>query len=469
MEAGVFDAFTTEGAFEVATQNEGVNTNFGLSMGSIDAITPLPGAFLPLESSEGTTSQFVGADPTHSGEPSAVNEHDPHFAGQAQDSPFECFQTFSPTGGQHMLITGQPTPGISPVEPQQVNNETRDLQDIWTSQSHSAYTTDLLRAATDFAQFEPHSHLGGPTPPTLSTPITPVAENPFAPQWQRHLSDPTQQASAHQSFIAAPGLASNSFNDPFNHRATLPSTSLNLAANEQHTSQWTNNNLQGSSHAQYLFHTENTPATNLKYPSLPFRHSMPSFPTNGLVPSSHAIRREVARVTNVMVNEKYKTGDDDGRSRENRKRRSEMVQTEEEKRDVFLQRNRQAAAKCRNKKKARDAKTLSVKKLLVQHNEWLHLQREELVEEVMRMKSKLLGDVASHDCCNETVKKWVAYTTSERGKLDFKKMIADPSDDPKLKERKLRLAKLVSSFEMEAEFEAELADETQHQDSSESV
>jgi hypothetical protein len=82
-----------------------------------------------------------------------------------------------------------------------------------------------------------------------------------------------------------------------------------------------------------------------------------------------------------------------------RKRSDAADDLEESKRNKFLQRNREAASKCRQKKKRWTHDLEDTKAVLVAQSSELHSEYDELLEKVTKMKNLLL----SHGNCNDSI------------------------------------------------------------------
>ena len=108
---------------------------------------------------------------------------------------------------------------------------------------------------------------------------------------------------------------------------------------------------------------------------------------------------------------------------------------EDQKRQVFLERNRAAAAKCRQKKKVADDELQAKRSIVEEHNKQLKAERERLVGEYLRYKNEILDHVAAGCTGNELSD----MVTSEEGRRRMAKLLADSTDTPQINALKARL------------------------------
>ncbi|KAF9290997.1 hypothetical protein BGZ68_005418 [Mortierella alpina] len=101
------------------------------------------------------------------------------------------------------------------------------------------------------------------------------------------------------------------------------------------------------------------------------------------------------------------------RKSKSRKRTTAEEEGPEKKRLKFLERNRMAAAKCREKKRLQTLKTISDADEITARNQALHETLEELQEEVRRLKTQIL----CHRGCDCSVIKKFVETTFECNSL----------------------------------------------------
>ncbi|KAF9153129.1 hypothetical protein BG015_004032 [Linnemannia schmuckeri] len=99
-----------------------------------------------------------------------------------------------------------------------------------------------------------------------------------------------------------------------------------------------------------------------------------------------------------------KTGQATGRKASPRKRSRGQDESPEVKRQKFLERNRMAASKCREKKRLQTLKTISDADEITARNQALHETLDELQEEVRRLKNQIL---CHRDCGCDVIQKFV--------------------------------------------------------------
>ncbi|KAF9110340.1 hypothetical protein BGX27_006494 [Mortierella sp. AM989] len=87
-----------------------------------------------------------------------------------------------------------------------------------------------------------------------------------------------------------------------------------------------------------------------------------------------------------------------------RKRTSSEEETPESKRQKFLERNRMAASKCREKKRLQTLKTISDADEITARNQALHETLDQLQEEVRHLKNQILSH---RDCGCDVIQKFV--------------------------------------------------------------
>ncbi|KAF9542181.1 hypothetical protein EC957_002263 [Mortierella hygrophila] len=118
-----------------------------------------------------------------------------------------------------------------------------------------------------------------------------------------------------------------------------------------------------------------------------------------LSPSSSPIDRE----SGVTVKSK-KAVQTTGRKTGPRKRSHGQDEPPEVKRQKFLERNRMAASRCREKKRLQTLKTISDADEITARNQALHETLDELQEEVRRLKNQIL---CHRDCSCDVIQKFV--------------------------------------------------------------
>ncbi|KAK3822056.1 MAG: hypothetical protein JOS17DRAFT_332658 [Linnemannia elongata] len=99
-----------------------------------------------------------------------------------------------------------------------------------------------------------------------------------------------------------------------------------------------------------------------------------------------------------------KSGQATGRKAGPRKRSRGQDESPEVKRQKFLERNRMAASKCREKKRLQTLKTISDADEITARNQALHETLDELQEEVRRLKNQIL---CHRDCSCDVIQKFV--------------------------------------------------------------
>lgn len=98
-----------------------------------------------------------------------------------------------------------------------------------------------------------------------------------------------------------------------------------------------------------------------------------------------------------------------GKGTKSRKRKTEQL-SPEAKRQRFLERNRMAASKCREKKRLQTLQTINDADTITARNQELHETLAELEEEVRRLKNQILGH---RDCGCDVIQKFVQSFGSE--------------------------------------------------------
>ncbi|KAF9284596.1 hypothetical protein BGZ88_009904 [Linnemannia elongata] len=117
------------------------------------------------------------------------------------------------------------------------------------------------------------------------------------------------------------------------------------------------------------------------------------------------IDRELQPATESGVTAKSKkTGQATGRKTGPRKRSRGQDESPEVKRQKFLERNRMAASKCREKKRLQTLKTITDADEITARNQALHETLDELQEEVRRLKNQIL---CHRDCSCDVIQKFV--------------------------------------------------------------
>ncbi|KAF9907307.1 Alcohol O-acetyltransferase [Linnemannia zychae] len=96
-----------------------------------------------------------------------------------------------------------------------------------------------------------------------------------------------------------------------------------------------------------------------------------------------------------------------GRKTSQRKRSRGQDESPEAKRQKFLERNRMAASKCREKKRLQTLKTISDADEITARNQALHETLDQLQEEVRLLKNQILSH---HDCSCDVIQKFVQST-----------------------------------------------------------
>ncbi|KAG0352802.1 hypothetical protein BC939DRAFT_467284 [Gamsiella multidivaricata] len=91
-------------------------------------------------------------------------------------------------------------------------------------------------------------------------------------------------------------------------------------------------------------------------------------------------------------------------SKSSSRKRSSEDDSPEAKRQKFLERNRMAASKCREKKRLQTLKTISDADEITARNQALHETLDQLQEEVRRLKNQILGH---RDCGCDVIQKFV--------------------------------------------------------------
>lgn len=99
-----------------------------------------------------------------------------------------------------------------------------------------------------------------------------------------------------------------------------------------------------------------------------------------------------------------KTGQATGRKAGSQKRSRGQDESPEVKRQKFLERNRMAASKCREKKRLQTLKTISDADEITARNQALHETLDELQEEVRLLKNQIL---CHRDCSCDVIQKFV--------------------------------------------------------------
>lgn len=121
--------------------------------------------------------------------------------------------------------------------------------------------------------------------------------------------------------------------------------------------------------------------------------------------SSSPIDRDLQPATESGVTAKSKkTGQATGRKTGPRKRSRGQDESPEVKRQKFLERNRMAASKCREKKRLQTLKTITDADEITARNQALHETLDELQEEVRRLKNQIL---CHRDCSCDVIQKFV--------------------------------------------------------------
>ncbi|KAG0049895.1 hypothetical protein BGZ83_005270 [Gryganskiella cystojenkinii] len=109
---------------------------------------------------------------------------------------------------------------------------------------------------------------------------------------------------------------------------------------------------------------------------------------------------------------KERKSSEDTTTKKTRKRRSSDEENPELKRQKFLERNRMAAAKCREKKRLQTLKTISDADDITVRNQQLHEQLASLQEEVRYLKNQILGH---RDCGCDVIQKFLLQGNFEYG------------------------------------------------------
>ncbi|KAF9085118.1 hypothetical protein BGX23_009951 [Mortierella sp. AD031] len=119
-----------------------------------------------------------------------------------------------------------------------------------------------------------------------------------------------------------------------------------------------------------------------------------------------------------------------GRKTGPRKRKNDG-ESPEVKRQKFLERNRMAASKCREKKRLQTLKTISDADEISARNQALHETLDELQEEVRRLKNQIL---CHHDCGCDVIQKFVQssfdYDSSSCTSSSSSSSISNDSNGP---------------------------------------
>ncbi|KAF8949016.1 Cyclic AMP-dependent transcription factor ATF-7 [Haplosporangium gracile] len=132
-------------------------------------------------------------------------------------------------------------------------------------------------------------------------------------------------------------------------------------------------------------------------------NSEPSFSSSS---SMSPIDRDLQPSTTEsgMTAKSRKTSQATGRKTGPRKRSRGQDESPEVKRQKFLERNRMAASKCREKKRLQTLKTISDADEITTRNQALHETLDELQEEVRRLKNQIL---CHRDCSCDVIQKFV--------------------------------------------------------------
>ena len=115
-----------------------------------------------------------------------------------------------------------------------------------------------------------------------------------------------------------------------------------------------------------------------------------------------------------------------------KKSSADSTLTENEKRDLFLERNRAAAAKCRQKKKAQDEETQRKRAVHEEHNKSLKMERETLIGELLKYKDACLNHIAMG--CEECIdgKSMKEFVVAGHSREKLANLMKDWTDTPKL-------------------------------------
>lgn len=153
------------------------------------------------------------------------------------------------------------------------------------------------------------------------------------------------------------------------------------------------------------------------------------------------------------------TDDDEGDGRRKPKRKQLKLQdmTEDEMKQEQLLRNREAAAKCREKKKRRDQHLMELKKVYGEHNAALKIQAGDLISQVLWLRDELASAEGHGGLCaaSARVREKIQNTlVSDEGERQFKYLISNHTETEQIRALK---SKLIIGNERQQKLEKEAA------------